>query len=129
MTAQQESIHLMEERFSLQIESIKRAVVASAKQSMLAILNTRKMMTGAFEATRQAVKQAQQAQEKVFKLSLEHVVTDLEAARQELVTQQSELTDLKQALKQSQKRQMIGLISVGLLAIGALAWQAILNWA
>ena len=129
MTAQQESIHLMEERFSLQIESIKRAVVASAKQSMLAILNTRKMMTGAFEATRQTVKQAQQAQEKVFKLSLEHVVTDLKAARQELVTQQSELTDLQQALKQSQKRQMIGLISVGLLAIGALAWQAILNWA
>ncbi|HDS1693021.1 hypothetical protein [Pseudomonas putida] len=129
MTAQQESIHQMEERFSLQVESVQRAVVASAKQSMLAILNTRKMMTGTFEATRQAVKQALQTQGTDFKLSLEHVVTDLEAARQELMTQQSQLTDLQQALKESQKRQMIGLISVGLLALGALVWQAILYWA
>jgi hypothetical protein len=129
MIAQQESIHQMEERFSLQVERVQRAVVASAKQSMLAILNTRKLMTGTFEATRQAVKQALQAQRTDFKLSLEHVVTDLETARQELMTQQSQLTDLQQALKQSQRRQMISLISVGLLALGTLAWQASLYWA
>jgi hypothetical protein len=129
MIAQQESIHQMEERFSLQVESVQRAVVASAKLSMLAIRNTRKLMTGTFEATRQTVKQALQAQRTDFKLSLEHVVTDLETARQELMTKHSQLTDLQQALKQSQRRQMIGLISVGLLALGSLAWQATLYWA
>ncbi len=128
MTAQQEAIQQIEERFSLQVESVRRAIVASAKQSSSAILNTRKMMTDTFESVRQAVKQALQAQEIDFKQSLEDVVTGLEAARQELMTQQSQLTDLQQALKQNQKRQLIGLISVGLLALGALVWQATYVW-
>lgn len=119
-----EAFHHMEERFSLQVERVQRAVVASAKQSKLAIQNTRKMVTGTFEAIRQAVKQGLQAQEADFRLSLKHVVTELETARQE----QSQLTELHKALEQSQKRQMFGLVSVGFLAFGALVWQATVYW-
>lgn len=128
VVAQQQALAQVDENFTAQVSRTQQSVAASAKQGLFAIRHTRKMVTEKVEATCQTLEQSIQAQGESFTQSVEQLVAELGAARKTLLAQQSQATDLQQALKRSQQRQWMGLLGVGVVALGALAWQAALYW-
>lgn len=128
VAAQQQALAQVNEHFTAQVSRTQQSVADSAKQSLFAVRHTRKRVTEKVETTCQTLEQSIQAQGKGFTQSVEQLVAELGAARKTLLAQQSEVTDLQQAFKRGQQQQRMGLLGVGVSALGALAWQAALYW-
>lgn len=128
VAAQQQALAQVDEHFTAQVNRTQQSVAASVKQGLFAVRHTHKMVTEKVEATCQTLEHSIQAQGEGFKQSVEQLAVELDAARKTLLAQQSQVTNLQHALKLSQQRQWMGLVGVGVLALGALAWQAALYW-
>ncbi|WP_148485257.1 coiled-coil domain-containing protein [Pseudomonas massiliensis] len=126
--AQQQTLRQMDENFTAQLNRAQQSVAASAKQGLVAVRHMHKLVTEKVEATCQTLEQSIQAQGESFTQSVEELVAELGAACKTLSDQQLQVSDLRQALKRSQQRHWMGLLGVGVLALGPLVWQAALYW-
>lgn len=126
--AQQQTLGQMDENFTAQLNRTQQSVAASAKQGLVAIRHMHKLVTEKVEAACQTLEQSIHAQGEGFTQSVEQLVAELGAARKTLSDQQLQVSDLRQALKRSQQRHWMGLLGVGVLALGPLVWQAALYW-